>query len=71
MKITETAFTAIQQFRGEKPHVLTWATAAYANQVRQAVGAAWDLENEGHKVGWRSAAKNGVRVVKVKMIVNT
>jgi hypothetical protein len=71
MKITETAFTAVQQFPGGEPHVLTWATAAYANQVRQAVGEAWDLDDEGHKAGWKKAMKNGVRVVKVEMIVNT
>lgn len=40
MKITETAFTAVQQWDGSKPVVLTWATASTATAVRKEVGEA-------------------------------
>lgn len=46
-KITTRAFTAIQILDGEKPRILTWATAAYANQVRNEVGDAYNTNKEG------------------------
>ena len=71
MKITETAFTAVQQWDGSKPIVLTWATARTATDVRKEVGEAYAMdEDESAERGWQRARKAGVRVVKVEMTAN-
>ena len=66
-KIRTKAFTAVQQFGDEKPRFLTWATAAYAKQVRNAVGNAYDTDNHGDAAGWLLARKSGVRVVPIEI----
>ena len=66
-KIKTKAFTAVQQLDGCKPHILTWATAAFAGQVREAVGDAWNTDDRGRAAGWLAAKKNGVRVVPIEI----
>ncbi len=69
-KIRTTAFTAVQQWPGTKPLILTWATANTASSVRREVGEAYATdEGEGAASGWKKAKAAGIRVLKVEMTV--
>ena len=67
MRVTTTAFTAVQAFPGSKPMILPWATASTAGAVRKEVGDAWDIDHEGHAAGWLKARKACIRVIKVEI----
>lgn len=68
MKISTTAFAAVQQFPKGKPLLMPWSVASTATSVRNTVGDSWRNEDETDYIGWQKAKKNGFRVIKVKVI---
>lgn len=64
-QISMNAFTSRQDFPEGGAMLMLYCVSLYANDVRQRVGANYDLKN--HKNGWKMAKEAGHKVVKIKI----